>query len=530
MLLVNLAVHVVALICTPLLLLPGIPGGSSANAAERVAYLAAHPWLWRLGWLPWQAAALADLLTALALWRTAWVPRLPAAATLLFTLLGMMCDQAGQALWVTRGLDLAAEVERSRDLPLYLNFESQAYRAVVVWGGTLYLCMGLGWTWCFATAGTWNRLLTGLSYFTWILLAIGSAGLLLPVEFLPPPFVVGACTAGGMALLLVWMALATEQVLRRARPDEKHGRMAPWRHPGRGLIGRTMEVLANSRLLRAYCEWFPPVAFLSDITDVIYVNYLVDADRLEPFVPVGLELQRIGRAGRHALFTHLTYRHGHFGPRFLGPLRRWLPSPIHSNWRIYVVNPHTGMRGVYFVTNAIDSALHAVAARLLSEGMPMHVFRRAGIQMSGDRLCRVLLDPGTGSAPDLEAALQPGDAFLPGPPWSECFESHAAFLSYCVPQDRAFSSQPWYGRITRQEILLRIPLESCEPLTGEVHSHVAAAYVGEAIPLCFRVGRVAFRFERAEYDQRERESVALRLSLAQACLALPPSHAVTKGS
>jgi hypothetical protein len=523
-LLVNLGVHIVALVCSLVFLLPGLPDGGSAGAAGRVGYLAAHPWLWRLGWLPWQAAALANVLTGLALWRTSWIPRLPAAAALLFTLLAVVPDQAGQILWMTRGLDLAAEAERSGDIRSYLEMEGQAYQAVMVWGGTLYLCMALGWTWCFASAGTWTRSLTVLSLFTWSILAIGSASLLLPEELLPGPLLVSASNAIGLTLLLFWLALVAEQVLRRARPDEKHGRMAPWRHPWRGPAGRVLEVLANSRLLRAYCEWLPSLAFLSDITDVIYVNYLVEAERLEPFVPAGLELQHLGRAGRYALFTHLTYRHGHFGPRLLGPLRRFLPSPVHSNWRIYVVNPHTGQRGVYFVTNAIASTLHALAARLLSEGMPMHVFHRAAVQVGDDRSCRVLLDPGQGSAPDLEAVLRPSDAVLPGPPWTECFESHAAFLAYCVPQDRAFSSQPWYGRITRQEIVLRIPLESCEPLAGEVRSHVAAAYVGDAAPLCFRVGKVAFCFEREEYDQRVRESVTLRLGVAQACLTPPPAR------
>jgi hypothetical protein len=518
-LLVNLGVHMVALVFSPFLLLPALPGIRSDVA--RVGYLAVNPWLWRLGWLPWQAAAFVNVLTALALWRTSWIPRLPAAATMLFTLLAVLPDQAGQALWLTRGLDLAAEAERSGDVRSYLEFEGQAYQAVIVWGGTLYLCMALGWTWCFASAGVWRRSLTVLSIVTWSLLALGSAALLLPKVLRPDPAFVCASNALGLNLLLLWLALVAEQVLRRARPNEKHGRMAAWRHPWRGFAGRCLEVLANSRLVRAYCEWLPTVAFLSDITDVIYVNYLVEAERLEPFVPSGLELQHLGRGGRYALFTHLTYRHGHFGPRLLGPLRRLLPSPVHSNWRIYVVNPHNDQRGVYFVTNAIASTMHGLAARLLSEGMPMHVFRRAAVQVGEDRICCVLLDPGSGSAPDLEAVLRPSDALLPGPPWSECFEHYSAFLAYCVPQDRAFSSQPWYGRITRQEIALRIPLESCEPLVGEVCSHVAAAYVGNAAPLCFRVGKVAFCFEREEHDQRVRESVALCLGVAQACLTPP---------
>src|SRR5437762_1672485 len=99
----------------------------------------------------------------------------------------------------------------------------------------------------------------------------------------------------------------------------------------------------------------------SDVTDVVYVSHLVDAGKLEPLVPEGLELDRLGPDGARGLLTFLTFRHGHFGPRLLGPLRRWLPSPVHTNWRIHVRDPRTGQRGIYFVTNAIDSAPHALA-------------------------------------------------------------------------------------------------------------------------------------------------------------------------
>ncbi len=525
-LLINLGVHALALVGTVLCLLPGVPGGSASSDGERVAYLAGHPWLWRLGWLPWQASALADLLMAAAFLRTSWIPRVPAAIVLFFTLVANVPDLTGQALWVTRGLNLAAQADRSGDLLPYLLFEKQVYRAVVVWGGSLYLCMALAWCWCFAAAGAWTRNLTGLSLLTWSILSVGSLGLLLPEELQPNPAMVGASNGIGLTLLVVWLAAVSEQVLRRARPDEKHGRLAPWRHPWPGFAGRLLEIAANSRLLRAYGEWFPPVAFSSDITDVIYVNYLVEAERLEPFVPSGLDLQRIGRAGRYALFTHLTFRHGHFGPRFLGPLRRIMPSPIHTNWRIYITDPQDGQRGVYFVTNAIASTLHALAARLFSEGMPMHPLARAAVRVAEDRSCRILLEPGTGSAPDLESELHPSHPVLPGAPWTDCFEDYRAFLSYCVPQNCALSSQPWYGRITRQEITLPIPLDSCEPMAGTSHSHVASAYIGDAVPLCFRVGRVAFCFEREVCDRRIRAAVPIRLAVAQTCRPLPGDPAV----
>ncbi len=74
-------------------------------------------------------------------------------------------------------------------------------------------------------------------------------------------------------------------------------------------------------------------------------------------------------------------------------------------------------------------------------------------------------------------------------------------LAYCVPQDRAFSPQPWHGWVTRQEIALGIPLVDCQPLEGEVRSRAAAAIVGNATPFCFRVPTVRFRFAREEHDR-----------------------------
>jgi hypothetical protein len=85
---------------------------------------------------------------------------------------------------------------------------------------------------------------------------------------------------------------------------------------------------------------------------------------------------------------------------------------------------------------------------------------------------------------------------LPGA-WAECFDAWRDMLAYCVPQDRALASQPWYGRITRQEIDLGIPIDSCRPLRGKVYSRAAKAIVGEDVagePLCFYVDRVAFRY------------------------------------
>jgi hypothetical protein len=311
-----------------------------------------------------------------------------------------------------------------------------------------------------------------------------------------------ASLAGASLLVAAGCGLVLEWILRRTRPPTAHARYAPWSHPRGGLLGRALVVVAESRAIRAVGELLPTISFSSDIVDVIYVNYLVESERLTPMVPWGLELQRLGPDGRYALFTFLTYNHGHFGPSFLGPLRGLFPSPVQSNWRIHVRNPQTGALGITFISTAINSTLHALAARWLSEGVAMHVPARAEVSARPDGLLFLLLDPGSGSCPDAEALLGPADNRELPPPWSECFADYEAMLAYCVPQDRALSSQPWYRRIVRQEIQLGIPLNDCEPLAGTVHSQAAAAIAGGAQPLCFRVARVAFQLTPEQYDLR----------------------------
>jgi hypothetical protein len=237
----------------------------------------------------------------------------------------------------------------------------------------------------------------------------------------------------------------------------------------------------------------------SDITNVVYVNYLIPAALAQQLVPPGLELQRLGPARDHALFTFLTYQHGHFGFRAMGPLRRLMPSPVQTNWRIHVVDPRTGHRGIYFVTNAIASTMQALAARMTTEGMPMHVLRRGEVARDGDAL-RVSLDPGRGSAPDAELALQFADAPELTGAWAACFGDWRGFLAYCVPQDRAMSTQPLKRRISRQEIDLGIPLDACTPLAGTVSSRAARAIAGDATPLCFHVPSVTFNFSIEAHD------------------------------
>ncbi|MFF8989439.1 hypothetical protein ACF09H_05600 [Streptomyces sp. NPDC014983] len=128
----------------------------------------------------------------------------------------------------------------------------------------------------------------------------------------------------------------------------------------------------------------------------------------------------------------------------------------------------------------------------------MHVPERASLRVSEDSRTDLLLDPGRGTAPDAEAHLIPLSKWPTEGPWRQWFADYEQMLAYCVPQDRALAVQPWHGQVTRQEIALAIPLDSCVPLTGPVISTVAGAITGNAEPFTFLVPRVTFRFERQE--------------------------------
>jgi hypothetical protein len=148
-LIANFAVHGTALVAMAALLLAVLPGGGHPDA-ERIAGIAAHPWWFRAGWLPWQLCAAADLALALAMLRVRWLPRAPAIAVVALTAAAVVPDQYAQAVWITRGVELAQS-----DPAAYLALERAIFPYTAGWAALFYTLAALGWTACFAQAGTW---------------------------------------------------------------------------------------------------------------------------------------------------------------------------------------------------------------------------------------------------------------------------------------------------------------------------------------------------------------------------------------
>lgn len=494
-LLATLACHALAMVAMAAVLLPMMPGGSNPDDAARMAAIATHATAWRLGWLTWGITAVSDVALGIAL--VAWprVPRGRAWAALGLVGAAVVPDQLAQVRWVTRGVELA----RAGDLAVYLAFERAVFVLTAAWAALLYTAASVAWCACFAAAGAWDRRLTRLSVPLFTLFAGASVAPLLPSSVHLPSWGVGAANAAGFIGLELWLLLLLDRVAHLARPDAPHGRYSPWRAPRRFRGAGLLDAVANSRGLHRLLALLPVPRFRSEIRDVVYVSYVVPAAKLEPLVPEGLVLQRLGPEGAWAMLTFLTYAHGHFGPSLAGPLRRLFSSPVQTNWRTYVRDPRTGREGIYFTTNAVTTRLHALGGRLMSEA-PMHLLARGEVTRDGKGGMRVVVDPGEGSAPDATLELTPARAFTLEPPWDACFADARAMLAYCVPQDRAMTTEPWRGCTTREEIDLGIPLDACEPLEGKVVSRVAEAIVGDARPVCFRVARVDFLLRGEERD------------------------------
>lgn len=492
---IALVVHVLAMLSMAIVLMPAMPGAINTDTA-RIAYIASYPALWHLGWLPWHLCALSDLLLAIALVKTNWVPKAPVVITLVLTIVAVAIEQPAELMWSLEGTKLAQLSIENKTLATYLDFENVVFPIVGSVAAVIYAFMAYGWTWCFASAGTWSRSLTWLSAITWTLLLLTAAAPLLPVSIRPSLALVGFGNAIGFSLMVLWFILVTEAVLRRSRQPEAHGRMAPWKHPRPDALGQVLSTVGNSRLLRYIGEFVPSFEMVSDIEDVVYINYLVDAERLERLVPEGLELQRLGPDKNYALFSVLTYRHGHFGPSMLGQMRKLLPSPVQSNWRIHV-RDHEGVEGIYFVSTVVTNTCVSIGGRMLSDGVPMHVAMKGQVTGNPKDGMEVTLEAGLGSAPDLKARLKSCKTPVLKDAWKECFGTFDNFLAYCVPQDRAISTQPWSCKLTRQEINLGITLCECEPMHGEISSAAIDKIVGtEASAICFRVPKVNFAFKR----------------------------------
>jgi hypothetical protein len=273
-------------------------------------------------------------------------------------------------------------------------------------------------------------------------------------------------------------------------------------HPTPGFTGRALATIANNAAIR----WIrrtamgplPFARLASDVEDVVYLTWIVPVERVRAFVPPGVAI--VDRAGL-TLFTILTYRHGHFGAKWLGPLRRLCPSPLQSNWRLYVESlPGEAVpalpvpaRTVLFLRNVFDSPAYALGSRIASDALPSHLAGGFVHRRSGDGY-ETRIDPGAGSAPALASTTLPAPAKSLPAGYDRFFASWAGAVRFLCGQDAAVAATGKNGRLAQAGISLPIDLDTVVPLqstdtrgTGFLEALGAAGQ-----PFCFAVPKVRF--------------------------------------
>jgi hypothetical protein len=279
------------------------------------------------------------------------------------------------------------------------------------------------------------------------------------------------------------------------------GRLQERDHPAGDRALQELRIGGAVRLdgaagLRDLLRPLPFVELASDIRDVVYLNWMVPTERVAPLLPPPLRAHALGE---HTAVSILTYGHGDFGPGFLGPLRRVLPSPLQSNWRLYLeppdARPGATRDAIYFFKTTLSSAPHAIGSRFFSDGLPAHLAARFEHMREGDRVV-TRLEPGGGSAPDLFAAVrETGARELPAS-FAACFPGGwDEAVRYLVEQNRAVSVLARAGVVIESRIDIPIRVEDVRPavVEGAIESAFLAPYVAGCEPFAFVVPAVSFR-------------------------------------
>ena len=242
-----------------------------------------------------------------------------------------------------------------------------------------------------------------------------------------------------------------------------------YRHPRAGRPGRLFAALANctrfASVRQAVMARLPFLTLHSDVRDVVYVSWLVDAAAAQKLLPPGVALwQRDGKTP----FTVLTYRHGHFGPALPAPLRRLLPSPLQSNWRLYLDPTPPGAPAVpcvYFLKNIMDSLPHALGTRLFSDILPTHLAASMTLEV-GATQAHCSIASGTGSAPALEVQADITMEHDLDADWQTLFGSWHAAVAFLACQDAAIAHVPRNGKLVFGEIELPVDVDQVQALTA----------------------------------------------------------------
>ena len=219
----------------------------------------------------------------------------------------------------------------------------------------------------------------------------------------------------------------------------------PFRYPRKSLAGNVLNRLLNNiffiKLKRILFYPFSNTILTSDVTNVVFLNWLIPFKKIEHLVPPHVKLKMYGD---QVLFTVLTYKHGKFGPVFLKPFKKIMGSPLQSNWRFYIENNSDfGVQqpAIFFIRNCIDDTAYALGSRVCSNilltDLPEtfeHAFENGHFTTH--------IQPGLSNSPDLFVRLKSTDDKTLPEKFKIRFPDTDALIRMICEQDFAVAAQP----------------------------------------------------------------------------------------
>jgi len=228
------------------------------------------------------------------------------------------------------------------------------------------------------------------------------------------------------------------------------------------------------------------------VKNVVYLNWLVDIDKIHSLVPEGV---RVVDINGKTIFSILTYQHGHFRPVFADIFKFAFPSPLQSNWRLYIdsVKRTKVERTVLFIKNILNNKVFTLGTRLSSDAMLTH-YTDEFIHCENGRTFTTEITPKLGSSPDLKCNLQHSETLNIPQELVDYFGSQQASLNYLCLQDYSITESPDVKGLCKAEIELPIDMQSIKPLSmQDFESKWLSAIVKGGVPFAFLIPSVDFK-------------------------------------
>lgn len=191
---ITFVAHLVAMVAMVTLMIPGMPG--RGTPMDHWLYIQSHDWQWKLGWFTWQVTSITDLVLAWAIFRFEKSHRLASIVALGLTVLAYVVEQPAEFRWMWKVPDAASQ---------FAAFEHEVYVQTSLWAALLYAMAAVAWSLALMPSPIWSKALTLISFPTWGVLILCSAGPLLSPRFQPE--IIGPGVALGFALMSVWFFL-----------------------------------------------------------------------------------------------------------------------------------------------------------------------------------------------------------------------------------------------------------------------------------------------------------------------------------